>query len=259
MFLKAERIGNFVLLSKQIFFIDRLKVLLQKRFVEGKLKLNGKKFVYTDSSSFMAIYTEVFQKQIYKYQSNKSKPVIYDCGANIGLSVIYFKIKFPNAELHAFEPDPMIFNILKSNLAPYNFSDLILHENAVWKSNEELSFLAQGGSSGKISKEESTFKVKGIRLKEWLNQEIDFLKMDIEGVEFEVLKDCKDELKMVRNLFIEYHAFENEEQYLDEILSIVKVAGFKYFIQHETSSNSPFIKINKIGNMNLQLNLFCYR
>jgi FkbM family methyltransferase len=40
-------------------------------------------------------------------------PYIIDAGANIGLSIIYFKKKYPNSKIVAFEPDKLIFNILK--------------------------------------------------------------------------------------------------------------------------------------------------
>ena len=259
MFLKAERLGNFVLLSKNIRFIDRIKTIFKKRFITTSIILNKKTFTYTDSLSFMTMYNEIFQKRIYDYNSDEPIPVIYDCGSNIGLSVIFFKLLYPEAELHAFEPDPEIFKILSSNMTDYGFNNLHLHQNAVWKNEELLSFSSQGGSSGKIIDQDSPIKVKAIRLSEWLTKKVDFLKIDIEGAEFEVLKDCALVLHNVKNMFIEYHSFIDEEQFLDEILLIIKKAGFKYYIQHETSSRSPFIQIKTIGSMNAQLNLFCYR
>jgi FkbM family methyltransferase len=45
-------------------------------------------------------------------------PVIVDCGANIGLSAIWFATKFPRARIYAIEPEPGNFEILTRNLAP---------------------------------------------------------------------------------------------------------------------------------------------
>ena len=59
-------------------------------------------------------YQEIFVEEIYKFESNKSHPVIFDCGANIGISTIYFKTIYPNAIVHAFEPDANLFEILPS-------------------------------------------------------------------------------------------------------------------------------------------------
>lgn len=48
-------------------------------------------------------------------------------------------------------------------------------------------------------------RVEARRLCAWLEEPVDFLKMDIEGPEVEVLEECGDRLKNVRSLFCEYH------------------------------------------------------
>ena len=69
MFLKAERLGGFIFNSKKIKFTDRLLILFNKRFVKGYVRINGKKFFYPDNKSFIAIYSEVFNKKIYNFQN----------------------------------------------------------------------------------------------------------------------------------------------------------------------------------------------
>ena len=73
--------------------------------------------------------------------------------------------------------------------------------------------------------------VKCVRLKDLLNEEIDFLKIDIEGAEFAVLKDCSDNLKNIKNLFVEYHGKYDEMFKLNEILEILLQNNFKYYIK----------------------------
>ena len=63
--------------------------------------------------------------------------------------------------------------------------------------------------------------VRCVRLNDLLNEEIDFLKIDIEGAELPVLKDCSDNLKNVKNLFVEYHGKYDEMFKLNEILEIL--------------------------------------
>jgi FkbM family methyltransferase len=259
MFLKAERLGNFIFFSKNINFIDRLRTVFSKRFTHKLIQLNNKSFGYTDSLSFMTMYSEIFLKRIYDFRADNNNPLIIDCGSNIGLSVIFFKNQYPDAEIHAYEPDPNVFTQLEKNISPYLFKKVFLRESAIWKNDEDISFMSQGGSSGKIGIDAGSIKVRTTRLRSLLNKTVDFLKIDIEGAEYEVLKDCALELHNVKNLFIEYHSFTEEPQVLNEILYIIKKSGFTYYIQHETSSNSPFIKVNTIGNMNAQLNIFCYR
>jgi FkbM family methyltransferase len=47
------------------------------------------------------------------------RPVIIDCGGNIGLSAIWFALKFPKAQVFVLEPDQDNFALLTRNIAPY--------------------------------------------------------------------------------------------------------------------------------------------
>ena len=47
------------------------------------------------------------------------RPVILDCGGNIGLSAIWFAVKFPEARVLVVEPEPRNFELLVRNVAPY--------------------------------------------------------------------------------------------------------------------------------------------
>jgi hypothetical protein len=93
-----------------------------------------------------------------------------------------------------------------------------------------------------------------------LNKEIDLLKIDIEGAEYEVIKDCKDKLKFIKNLFVEYHSTFEDQHKLVEILSIINDAGFNFYIKEANNVfPKPFIK-NKINTpFDIQLNIFAFR
>jgi FkbM family methyltransferase len=45
--------------------------------------------------------------------------VVIDCGANIGLSAIWYAVTFPEALIYAIEPEPENFALLQHNAAPY--------------------------------------------------------------------------------------------------------------------------------------------
>jgi len=86
------------------------------------------------------------------------------------------------------------------------------------------------------------------------------LKIDIEGSEYEVLLDSQEYLKNVKNLFIEYHSFYKKEQKLDEVLNIIKKAGFRYYIGPSgTPLHNPLYKRVVELSMDIQLNIFAYR
>ncbi|MBC7425184.1 MAG: FkbM family methyltransferase, partial [Bacteroidia bacterium] len=161
----------------------------------------------------------------------------------------------------AFEPDPLIFNFLKENISKNKIKNVTLNEKAVWISNDILNFASEGADGGNLEAGGNT-KVEAVRLKDILHKhkEIDFLKMDIEGAETEVLIDCKDSLGNVKNVFIEYHSFIEKNQNVSDILEILNKSGFRYFVENAAPRMAPFINISKPGqSMDMQLNIFGYR
>lgn len=222
---------------------------------------NGHKISFTSPFWFLHSLDEIFVQEVYKFPEMAS-PVIIDCGANIGLSVIYFKTLFKDARITAFEADPQVFGQLKLNVSEYNYEDVTLINRAVWKEETTLSFLSEGSVGGMLelesAKGHSRVEVATIRLKDYLTTPVDFLKIDIEGAEYEVLKDCRDVLGNVGNLFIEYHVFPNQAQTLHEMLAWVNEAGFKYYIK-EAWNNMSYPFMNNPSYYQMQLNIFCYR
>ena len=85
------------------------------------------------------------------------------------------------------------------------------------------------------------------------------LKLDIEGAELEVLKDCDELLCNVNNLFVEYHSFINEPQSLDVLINILERQGFRIHIHNLMPNPQPFIKQSVYMDMDLQFNIFAYR
>jgi len=218
-------------------------------------------FDIPDLPSFVWQFKEIFVDEIYKFDSNNKQPVIFDCGANVGTSCLYFKQLFPNAKIKAFEADPMIADILKSNLSKNGINDVEVIDKAVWVDDDGIEFGSEGADGGSINVNNNKIKVESVRLKDFLGKEekIDLLKIDIEGAEYEVLKDCKDTLKNVQNIFVEYHSWNSSAQQLSEILNIFEINGFRYCIEDIGKRKYPFINHNRELNMDLQLNIFGYR
>ena len=70
------------------------------------------------------------------------------------------------------------------------------------------------------------------RLSDYLNEPIDFLKLNIEGEELRVLEEAKTsrQLQNVRELVLEYHGWGSCEQQLGAILNLLDDQGFRYVI-----------------------------
>lgn len=73
--------------------------------------------------------------------------------------------------------------------------------------------------------------VDSIQLSKLLKQPVDLLKLDIEGIEGEVLNEAKKKLGQVWELIIEYHGIMGyRENSLTPILQILEEKGFAYQI-----------------------------
>jgi FkbM family methyltransferase len=247
-------------LRKKYLEINRIKKM--PRYEASTTFLLGKELHFVDSSTFLSTYYEIFEEKILKFKSSKLNPFIIDCGANIGLITIFFKLKYPEAKIICFEPNPYIFATLKQNIDSFKFDDVELHQSAVWNKNGEIDFHLEGGHSSRIPKDGETLevtKVKTIDLKNYLTERVDLLKIDIEGAEYTVIKNIQEELKLVDNLFLEYHSHVMEDQKLGEILTILNSGGFRYHIQPQYHSKQPFIKREEMLGMDFQINIFAFR
>jgi len=243
----------------RLYFVHK-----KPRFQHGFFKIFNKNFIFIDSASFVSMYKNIFIDEAYKFKINKINPLIIDCGANIGLSVLYFKNLYPNSVIKTFEPDKKIFKILKSNCDNFNLNNVTLINKGVWINNKEINFLSNGSDSGRIildNTKKYPDKVKMIRLRDFLKKEkqIDLLKIDIEGAEVDVLDDCRKNLSNVKLLFIEYHSFINQSQKLDQLLEILRKANFRYYINDAIKPpKSPFLKHLKNDTFDLQLNIYAF-
>lgn len=221
----------------------------------------GQPFELADSASFISTFEQLFKEQIYCFNSSAPDPFILDCGANIGLSVVYFKRLYPKSRIIAFEPDSAIFDILSRNVKNFRFDDVQLVNRAVWNAVTELDFTRDGADGGRLSvgSDKANQVVPTVRLRDFLDRRVDFLKLDIEGAETEVLRDCEEQLVNVGALFVEYHSFDNQPQTLHVITDVLTRAGFRLHIQAPMSAPQPFIKCNPEMGMDMQLNIFAFR
>jgi len=221
------------------------------------------RFQVIDGLSFAWQYKEIFTDEFYRFETSEVAPVIYDCGANIGMSIAYFRQHYPTARIVAFEADPVIGQVLADNLKINDVHNVELINKAVWINAEGVDFGAGEADAGSMFSTEGRQRVPSVRLRDYLLREprIDMLKMDIEGAEADVLADCHDVLGNVRNMFIEYHSYVGHPQSLAGILTLLETNGFRYYVDTNQHRTRPFITRQYKGNdiMDLQLNIFAYR
>ena len=245
--------------------LNWFKIKYYKHLPAGKIKkhlLFGKPLFFTDSIQLVSGLEEIFIEKSYLQKLQKN-PYIIDCGANIGLSVIYMKSQYPDAEIIAFEPDETNFHLLSANIKSFGYNKIMLCKEAVWVEKTILKFTNESSMSSKIDSIDgaNSIEVNAIRLKDLLIRNVDFLKIDIEGAEYKVLNDIEDKLHFVKNMFIEYHGKFEENAELVEMMGIINKSGFNFYIKEAASLyDYPFYRIKKSTiEYDVQLNIFCFR
>jgi FkbM family methyltransferase len=223
----------------------------------------GIKVAFKDPLSFLHAIKEIFVDEIYLFKTTNASPLIIDCGGYIGISALFFKLNYPQSKVVVFEPDSENFDLAKENIDSWGFENIELHKKAVWINSEDLEFYesnSMASSVHAINTGGNKVKVSAIRLKDFLDQKVDFLKIDIEGAEYEVLLDIKSRLLNVEKMFVEYHGYYHEMNKLNTILNILTEENFKWYIKEaENVYPRPFYDKKIIDTYDVQLNIFAFK
>lgn len=263
-FLKLIQDVLKVLLNKEFYTYILLELKLRwiPRFTDCHVRVHGWDLYIPDSASFLFAYRSIFFAKIYAFKSDNPSPKILDLGANVGLSVLFFKYLYPQAQIKALEADPAIFEYLVKNVHGNGLTDVELINKAAWTENTKLSFHSGGDDSGHIILEDKggQAEIEAVDTSLYLkNEQFDFLKMDIEGAEEHIIPACGPYLSGIKYVFVEYHSQAGRKQRLDSIIHTLSEAGFRLHIYSEMSSVSPFTELKLQSGFDLQLNIFAWR
>ena len=213
--------------------IKRTKTIV--RISVGRYLLYGPDY---DTLSFLL--KEKFAEQEYYFSASTSAPLIIDCGASIGMSVVYFKCLYPFSQIHCFEPYSAAFRLLEKNVAENKLKDVFCYNKALSLNDDTLSLSVPGLRpfvNARVTHSKTTGNMEQVQatsLAGFLSgfKKIDLLKMDVEGAEFEIVEDLFRQAVIKSgkiNLFIiEYHhSIHQNEDRLTEFL--------KFFTDHDYS------------------------
>ncbi len=160
------------------------------------------------------IVDDIFVNEPYKLNLPDFQPkLILDCGGNIGCAAVYFADKYPDAQIYSIEPQKHNFKILQYNTLFYDNVHPI--NSALWGKETFIRVEDKGyGVAGYMTVETTedapeAFKTVTVSkiLRDSGFEEIDLMKVDIEGAEKEVFgaPDVDEWLSKVKILMIELH------------------------------------------------------
>lgn len=206
---------------------------------------------YINSEEYHYLKREIWTGHCYytEIEVENRAPVIIDAGAHIGVSTLYFAKLFPTAQIIAIEPNPITREILEKNvwnnrledrvtilpnaLANQTGSASLYHlPNQQWQLNANLSPQAWNGDSLTQSTEVNT-----ITLSSLITQPIDLVKLDIEGAELELLKQARDTLSLIQQLWVEFHPTGKNS--LIELVHLLEKQGFATTIWQKEKKTNP--------------------
>lgn len=220
------------------------KIRSKKEGLQSLIPPNLKHPVYIRlGTSDVSVFEKIFVWHEY-FLSNLSSPIkhILDCGANTGLSAIWFATQFPTAKIIAVEPDSKNFDLLCKNIAPY--SNIIPLRAAIWSTSCHVKLENPDDRPDSFRfyqcSTDSQDSIKAIDIlticETYDIPKIDLLKIDIEGGERVVFSvDCDDWLLRTQILLIEFHGEDCRQAVTQGICNF----RWKHHVQGE---NDCFIK-----------------
>ncbi len=133
---------------------------------------------------------------------------IWDLGANIGLTMGHFAYLFPRARVLGVELDEDNVLLARRNVSAWADRCEVIHA-AVWASDGEVRYRGWGGTSNyQVTGGEEGTPVRALSLAELVREHggpVDYVKVDVEGAERELLRDGTGWSDAVRCLKIELH------------------------------------------------------
>jgi FkbM family methyltransferase len=139
-------------------------------------------------------YRPIDSDILFLTHSLRTARTVLDVGANFGVLTVLIGQLAPDAEVYAFEPQPRTFAALKRNVHSNGLSDRVsCIQSAVGVSIGRIPFLDTGApATNRIApKSDCTFDVELTTIDAFRRQHeiaaIDFLKIDVEGAELDVL------------------------------------------------------------------------
>ena len=184
-------------------------------------------------------FIEIFCDDCYRVHKLKSRrPLIVDVGANVGMATLYFKWRLPDAKVIAVEPDLDNIKYLVENITNNQVENVRIVNAAVKEVSESVSMV--GGRTDSMRAVFSETGHRAVLLNSLIQEPCDFLKMDIEGSELEVLSSSQRALSLTDRVCIEYHQFRGRPFSLTDLVDRVMEGGFNRLAidGHRTSEPS---------------------
>ena len=237
------------------FFFGKLYIIFAQRFpffvINKKIikKINGVSYELDltqaiDSSLYFFGY---FEKDTHKALNKlvTKNMTVFDIGANIGCHTFNLAKKATNGKVYCFEPMPYANKKLKKNHKLNNFKNIIIEEIGLSNKNEKkiITFKSNWPLNKKFRKNATNNnEIEFLKLDEYVNQKkinnIDLIKIDIDGYEFKFFKGAQKSLiKFKPQIIMEIgDMVERFDDNVFEMTAFLKSLGYKFYKESDFSN-----------------------
>jgi FkbM family methyltransferase len=198
----------------------------------GTLQIAGCRVEFFNRSEAIFLVHEVFVNATYVFPAVSPAPRIIDCGANIGMATLFFKTLYPSSLITAVEPAKATFELLRHNISMNRLRDVRLVNAALAERPGSIAMDPSPGRGSLVATTADTSKgntdrIEAITLSSLLDEPADFVKLDVEGAEYGVIREliASGRAGRIRHLVLEYHDSEQRALELQATVSSLRAAG----------------------------------
>jgi FkbM family methyltransferase len=172
----------------------------------------------------LATFWQIFFGEVYGVRNTDRR--IIDAGANCGYFTLYSAMKAPEARMVSIEPFPATFERLRKTVSDNGLEQKVILIRAALEGRDGTTHMDsrdEVASQFRRLRPSGGIAVDSISLASVLARadwtEVDLLKLDIEGSEFEVLLNTPEEaLRRIERIAMEFHPRYDHPGYSPEIL-----------------------------------------
>lgn len=239
-----------------VYYLNAINKGFTFKIEEGKIiaYLDQLKIQFLDKINGIYQLNEILITESYKNFDYKNK-IVFDIGGFIGISALYFVLNGAK-KVNTFEVNEEVYNVLLNNISNNNYSNKITAFNTGISDDYKEKFLnitEIRGSSGFFNEFSKSMnikekrKIKLIPFNTVMKENVDILKIDCEGCEFEILNNILDNKlieKINEGIILEAH-------YLDEIknpnyaLLLLNKIGFRKIVSNQITKKRMIIEAVK--------------
>jgi FkbM family methyltransferase len=224
-------------MNRYLLLIKRIRIAKQLGFrflgtsrtlLPDRLRLFGETLAlkYPDDPTLISDVINILLDDEYGLREIR-RPVrtVVDIGANVGLFSLWARHHFPEAMIHAYEPNDAIWDFTVGNLTR---ARVVLFNEGVGSEESAGTLVLRDSSRSTATKSDPKGNVKltGIDtvIRRLGGTDIDLLKIDCEGAEWDIFQK-RDAFRAVRHIRMEYHL--NQSQNLASFEAVTSELGFK--------------------------------